>query len=139
MVFFAVGCNAQELDSFLTLAQSYFSLNASMSNKETFNVVVKKYDQAFFQENGIVIVFIPSESVSISYKLADAALNGEDLHITVEKEHPEGELSEQPAGWFMAVELPQTIISQASYFTADCKNLHARPLARMYALSLNSI
>ena len=116
----AVGIkNAQELDSFLTLARSYFSLNASILNKKTFNENIKKYDGAFFQKSGIVIVYIPSGSISIGYKLADAALNGEELHITVVKEQPEGELSEQPAGWFMAVELPQEIISQASYFTAD--------------------
>lgn len=115
----AVGIkNVGELDSFLSLARNYFSLNASVSNKETFNESIQKYDEAFFQESGIVIVYIPSESVSIGYKLADAALNGEELHITVAEKRPEGELSQQPAGWFMAVELPQEIISQASYFTA---------------------
>lgn len=111
--------NVGELDSFLSIARSYFSLNASMPNKETFNESVKKYDEAFFLECGIVIVYIPSESVSIGYKLVDAALSGEEPHITVAEVCPEGELAQQPAGWLMAVELPREIISQASYFTAD--------------------
>ena len=110
--------NAQELESFLSLARSYFSLSASMPNKETFNEAVKKYDQAFFQENGIVVIYIPSESTSIGYKLTDAALNGEELHISIAEIRPEGELTQKPAGWFMAVELPQEILSQANYFSA---------------------
>lgn len=110
--------NTQELDSFLILARSYFSLSASMPDKETFNEVVKKYDEAFFAEKGLVIVYIPSESTSIGYKLTDAALAGEELHVTVAESRPEGELASQAAGWFMTVELPQEIISQANYFSA---------------------
>lgn len=110
--------NAQELESFLSLARSYFSLSASMPNKETFNEAVKKYDQAFFQENGIVVIYIPSESTSISYKPTDATMNGEELHISVAEIRPEGEPVQKPAGWFMAVELPQEILSQANYFSA---------------------
>ena len=89
-----------------------------MPNKETFNEAVKKYDQAFFQENGIVVIYIPSESTSIGYKLTDAALNGEELHISIAEICPEGELTQKPAGWFMTVELPQEILSQANYFSA---------------------
>lgn len=115
----AVGIkNAEELESFLLLARSYFSLNASMAKKETFNESVKKFDEAFFQENGLVIVYIPSESTAIGYKLADATLAGEELHITVAENRPEGELIGQEAGWFMTVELPQEILSQANYFSA---------------------
>lgn len=110
--------NAQELDSFLSLARSYFSLSASMPSKETFNEAVKKYDEAFFQENGIVVIYISSESTSIGYKLTDAALNGEELRISVAEIRPEGELIQKPAGWFMTVELPQEILSQANYFSA---------------------
>lgn len=119
LVYPAIGIKStQELDGFLSLARNYFSLSASMPDKETFNEVVKKYDDAFFQENGIVVVYIPSESVSIRYSLTDVALAGEELHITVTESRPEGELASQAAGWFMTVELPQEIISQANYFSA---------------------
>lgn len=115
----AVGIkNTDELDGFLSLAKNYFSLDASIPNKETFNVTVKKFDETFFQENGIVIVYIPSESISIRYSLTDATLSGEELHVCVAEKRPEGELSQQPAGWFMVVELPREIISQANYFSA---------------------
>lgn len=119
LTYVAIGIkNAQELDSFLSLARGYFSLSASMPGKETFNTVVKKYDEAFFTEKGLVIIYIPSESASIGYKLADATLQGEELHITITENRPEGELSAQTAGWFMAVELPQEILSEASHFSA---------------------
>jgi hypothetical protein len=115
----AVGIkNSQDLDSFLSLAKNYFSLSASMPGKETFNAIIKKYDEAFFDENGLVILYIPSESTSFNYKLADAALNGEELHITVSESRPEGEPNALPAGWFMTVELPQDVLSQANYFSA---------------------
>ena len=111
--------NTQELESFLSLARGYFSLSASLPGKETFNATVAKYDEAFFEEKGLVIVYIPSESASIGYKLADATLQEEELHITVSEKRPEGELSAQTAGWFMTVEIPQEILSQANYFSAD--------------------
>ena len=115
----AVGIkNAEELESFLSLAERYFSLSASMPNKETFNTLVKTYDEAFFQEKGIVVIYIPSESTSIGYKLADAVLEGEELHITVTESRPEGELSANTAGWFMTLEIPQEILAEANYFTA---------------------
>lgn len=110
--------NTQELDSFLSLAKGYFSLSASLPGKETFNATVAKYDEAFFEENGLVIVYIPSESTSIGYKLADAALSGEELHITLTENRPEGDLAQAMAGWFMTVELPQAVLSQANYFSA---------------------
>ena len=110
--------NTQELDSFLSLARNYFSLSASMPNKDTFNTTVKKFDEAFFQEKGIVIVYIPSESTSIRYTLTDATLTGEELYITVAEKRPEGELATEMAGWFMVVELPKETISQANYFSA---------------------
>lgn len=119
LTYVAIGIkNTEELDSFHSLARNYFSLSASMPGKETFNSVIKKYDEVFFEENGLVILYIPSESSSIGYKLADAALNGEELHITVSESRPEGELNALPAGWFMTVELPQDILSQANYFSA---------------------
>lgn len=110
--------NAQELESFLSLAKNYFSLNASVGEGKTFNAVATACDEAFFQEKGLVVVYIPSESTSIGYKLADAVLAGEELHITVAEKRPEGELTAEMAGWFMAVEIPQEILSQANYFSA---------------------
>ena len=110
--------NAQELESFLSLAKNYFSLNASVREGKTFNSVAAACDEAFFQEKGLVVVYIPSESTSISYKLADAVLTGEELHITVAEKRPEGELTAEMAGWFMAIEIPQEILSQANYFSA---------------------
>ena len=119
LTYVAVGIkNAQDLESFLSLAKGYFSLSASMPGKETFNAVVNTYNEAFFEEAGLVIVYIPSESASIGYKLADATLQEEELHITVAEKRPEGELSAQTAGWFMTVEIPQEILSQANYFSA---------------------
>lgn len=115
----AVGIkNAEELEGFLSLAERYFSLSASMPNKETFHTLVKTYDEAFFQEKGIVVIYIPSESTSIGYKLADAVLEGEELHLTVTESRPEGELSANAAGWFMTLEIPQEILAEANYFTA---------------------
>lgn len=110
--------NTEELESFLSLARGYFSLSASTADKETFNESVKKFDEAFFQENGIVIVYIPSESTSIRYTLADAVLDGEELYITVAEKRPEETMDSAMAGWFMTVELPQEVISQANYFSA---------------------
>ena len=115
----AVGIkNRQDLDSFISLAKYYFSLNASMPDAITFNSLVKAYDEAFFQEKGLVIVYIPSESNSIGYGLADATVSGEELHLTVAEKRPEGEPAQQMAGWFMVVEMEQSVLSQANYFTA---------------------
>ena len=110
--------NAQELKSFLSLAKNYFSLNASVGEGKTFSSVAAACDEAFFLEKGLVVVYIPSESTSISYKPADAILNGEELHITIAEKRPEGELKNAAAGWFMAIEIPQDILSQANYFSA---------------------
>lgn len=110
--------NAQELESFLSLARNHFSLNASVREGKTFNSVAAACDEAFFQEKGLVVVYIPSESTSIGYTLADAVLEGEELHITVAEKRPEGELTSAMAGWFMAIEIPQEILSQANYFSA---------------------
>lgn len=110
--------NAQELESFLSLARNHFSLNASVREGKTFNSVAAACDEAFFLEKGLVVVYIPSESTSIGYTLADAVLEGEELHITVAEKRPEGELTSAMAGWFMAIEIPQEILSQANYFSA---------------------
>ena len=110
--------NIQELNSFLSLASGYFSLSASMPGKESFHTLIKKYDEAFFESSGLVIVYITSSSTSISYKLADAVADGEELHITVTEEKPEGDLLQQMAGWFMVVEIPQEILAQVNYFSA---------------------
>ena len=110
--------NAQELESFLSLAKNYFSLNASVREGKTFNSVAAACDEAFFREKGLLVVYIPSGSTSIGYKLADAVLEGEELHITVAENRPEGELTSAMAGWFMAIEIPQEILSQANYFSA---------------------
>lgn len=119
LTYVAVGIkNADELESFLSLAGRYFSLNASMPNKETFTTLVAGYSEEFFLENGIVVVYIPSESMSISYSLTDAALDGEELHLTVAESRPEGDLKAETAGWFMVVEFPQEIIGEANYFSA---------------------
>ena len=115
----AVGLkNAEELESFLSLAERYLSLSTSMPNKETFHTLVKTYDEAFFQEKGIVVVYIPSESTSLGYKPTEAVLEGEELHIKVTESRPEGELSANTTGWFMALEIPQEILAEANYFTA---------------------
>ena len=108
----------QELDSFLSLASRYFSLSSSMPGKNSFNAIIQKYDEAFFEGNGLVIVYIPSESTSINYKLESAAATGEELHITVTEAKPEGELNAQEAGWFMTVEFSQEQLSNVTHFSA---------------------
>ncbi len=119
LTYVAVGIkNQQELESFSTLASNYFSLNASANGTQPFSTVVAHYDEAFFQEKGIVVVYIPSESTSIGYKLAGAALDGEELHIAITENRPNGELKAQETGWFMTVELPKETLSQANYFSA---------------------
>lgn len=114
----AVGIkSAQELAAFCTLANGYFSLNASQPGKDTFNAAVKAYDEAFFAENGLVIVYIPSASLSYTYTLADVTLEDGELYVAVTETQPE-EAEAQEAGWFMAVTIPQETISQATLFTA---------------------
>ncbi len=115
----AVGIKTpQELGAFADLTKYHFSLNGAQLNGTSFNALVQTYDETFFETNGLVIVYIASESVSISYKLADAVSEGEELHIAVTEVRPEGELSDQAAGWFMVVEVPQEVLSQVNYFSA---------------------
>lgn len=115
----AVGIKTrQDLDAFVDLTKYYFSLNGSLPNGTAFNTLIKTYDEAFFENNGLAIVYIASESTSISYKLTDVTVDGEELHIAVTEAKPEGELAQQSAGWFMVVEIPQEVLGQVNYFSA---------------------
>lgn len=101
-----------ELNAFVTKANGYKYIWNS------FNEVADKYDEAFFEDNTLLLIYVGEGSGSIRHKVWNVTRKGQKLNVEIERIVPEVGTCDM-AGWLITVELRKMDIAGCTEFTAD--------------------
>jgi len=101
-----------ELNAFVTKANGYIYIWNS------FNEVADKYDEAFFEDNTLLLVYVGEGSGSIRHKVLNVTRKGQKLNVEIERIVPEIGTCDM-AGWLIAVELNKQDIAGCTEFAAS--------------------
>ncbi len=84
----------------------------------SFNVLCSSYDEKFFEEHTLFLVYVSANSGSLRFGVESVAVGMEMLTIQVEQvNHPEN-VTDDMAGWLIAVTLKKADLENCTQFDA---------------------
>lgn len=109
----------QELEAFRKTLEGQWTMDRGYDEVPSFDEVIKAYDEAFFEKNTLLMVYVRAESGSYRYGVNSVYAYGKTLCVHVEQmNHPE-EVTDDMAGWFIIVAVSDESIAECTEFDAD--------------------
>ncbi len=102
----------QDVDEILTIDQRYDEV-------PSFNETTADYDESFFEENTLMLVYVGSGSSTYRYGLKGVYAYETTLCIHVEPTNNPIIIADEMAGWFITVALPDSVAANYSEFDAE--------------------
>lgn len=94
-------------ESFCNKTSDVFSYNQSYDEVPSFNDLKSMYDENFFKNNHLIIVYLPEGSGSVRHKTESVSVvDGRKLHIAIGRVSPQIGTMDM-AGWFALIEIPR--------------------------------
>ncbi|MBR2387144.1 MAG: hypothetical protein IKB02_00085 [Clostridia bacterium] len=81
-----------------------------------------KYDEAFFEDNSLLLVYVAASSGSYRYDLHSVYRNENALCVHIEQTNSPEIATDDMAGWFITVAVPDTFLEGCTVFDADLNN-----------------
>lgn len=108
----------EELNGFKEFAEE-FTLDGGYDEIPSFNETTAKYDETFFAENTLMLVYVSASSGTYRFGVSSVYCDGKYFCIHVEQtNHPEIVTCDM-AGWFVTVAVPDDMVSGCAEFDAD--------------------
>lgn len=105
----------QDVNDFRAKFESLLSFNA-------FDEVVAAYDDAFFEENTIVLAYVTANSGSVRYSVFDVEFFETGVNIKLAIDAPEYGTCDM-AGWFVMVVLPKATLENCTEYNVYTESL----------------
>ena len=78
-----------------------------------------KYDEAFFEDNSLLLVYVAASSGSYRYGVSGVYCNEGVLCVHIEQTNSPKIVTDDMAGWFITVAVPDALIENVTVFDAD--------------------
>ena len=111
--------SAQALYSFKTkFSEGFQSYGEPWHNGPTFITKMGKYDDEWFEDNTLLLVYVEASSGSYRYGLNHLTADSDKLVLYIRQTNDPGVHTCDMSGWFVLVELPKTVAKQFAEFDA---------------------
>lgn len=105
-------------DKFYNATSDIFTYNQMHDEMPSFNQTKASYNREFFDENHLIVIYIPEGSGSVRHKTESVTLvDGWKLHIEIGRIRPEIATMDM-AGWFATIEISKNEIKHIDNVTA---------------------
>ena len=110
--------SAEDLRAFEAKAETLLSLDMSYDEVSSYRELAAAYDDAFFRDSTLLIIYVEASSGSFRYGVRDVTRDGETCRVRVEQlNHPEAYTCDM-AGWFLLVEVRKEDVRDCTFFDA---------------------
>lgn len=107
-----------DLESFKTTLGDILLMDQGCDETPSFNEIVKSYDDSFFSERALIIVYVTSSSGSFRFDVRDVTVEDAVFCLNViQTNHPEVYTCDM-AGWYIVVEVMDSDISDIKDYDA---------------------
>ena len=93
--------------------------NYSWDEVPSFNDATKNYDEDFFERYTLMLVYISVGSGSYRFGFKDVTIDGNYFCIHVEQTNNPQSFTDDMAGWFITVAVPDSMVANITEFNAD--------------------
>ncbi len=115
--------SVRELEQFRARYAGELTLDQGLDGAPSFSGVTEGCDDAFFEKNALLLVYIEASSGSYRFDVDRVACEGGKLCVhAVQTNQPEV-VNAMMAGWLIAVEAPLTLLDGVTEYDADLNNV----------------
>ncbi len=123
----------EALDDFTGTYGKFLSLNQGYEGVPSFYGAAERYDEAFFRDNTLMLVYVQSSSGSNRYGVDSVYCASNYFCVHVKRTNDPHMHTDDLAGWFLMIGVPDSMISGVKTFDAD---MDVTTLQNGYAPSL---
>ena len=96
----------------------YVEKTAANDGVPTFEETAAAYDEAFFEENGLVLVFFSASSGSFRYDVDSIICEDGDFRVHIQRLNDPEEFTDDMAYWFVTIPVPSGVLDGCTEFDA---------------------
>lgn len=97
-------------------------LNAGWDEVPYFTATLSQYDDAFFAENTLMLVYVSCSNCTHRFDVGSIYRDSQTLYISVEETTGAEEVDDAMADWFIAVAVPDSMVKTCKQFDAELGN-----------------
>lgn len=113
----------EELEQFKLAFGEVLTMDSGYDEVPSFNDVTANYDETFFDENALMLVYVSANSGTYRFGVNSVFCNGNSFCIHIEQlNNPEVGTADM-AGWFITVAVPSSMVANCSEFDSDLNNI----------------
>lgn len=110
-----------DITNFKQLRDS-FTFDQGYDEIPSFNETLAKYDESFFEENSLMVVYVPANSGSYRYGVNNIFCNGTAFCVHIEQTNNPEICTQDMSGWFISIAVSDSMIEDCTEFDADLNN-----------------
>ncbi len=107
-----------DLAAFQNAFGNSLSRGSERAEFPSFETVVKKYNEDFFKENTLFVIYVTPDSGSYRYGIRDVSTDGEVLTVFAEQINRPTAVTMDLVGWLISVEMPKATTAGKTAFDA---------------------
>ena len=108
-----------ELEQFKNDVKDVLSIDAGYDEMPSFNESTTKYDENFFAENTLMLVYVEATSGSYRYGVNSVYHADGNFCIHIEQTNNPETHTDDMSGWFITVAVPDSMVADCTTFDAD--------------------
>ena len=108
----------EELEQFKNNYSKIYTMDHGYNEVPSFNEVTEKYNEEFFKDNSVVLVYVTSSSGSDRYGVSSVFCNNDSFCVYIEQTNDVDVGTDDMAGWFITVAVPHSMIENCTTIDA---------------------
>ena len=112
----------KDLEQFKNTFGSLFTMDSGYDEVPSFNSVIKKYDNAFFEENSLLLVYVSAGNCTHRFKMQNVGYDNKSFSVHVVETTNAEFVDTAMAGWFITLAVSDDLLKTVTSFDADLNN-----------------
>ena len=112
----------EELEQFKLAFGEVLTMDRGYDEVPSFNDITTNYDETFFDENTLLLVYVGANSGTYRFGVSSVFCAENSFCIHIEQTNNPEVVTDDMAGWFITVAVPDSMVENCTEFDADLNN-----------------
>ena len=112
----------EELEQFKLAFGEVLTMDSGYDEVPSFNDITTNYDETFFDENTLLLVYVGANSGTYRFGVSSVFCAENSFCIHIEQTNNPEVVTDDMAGWFITVAVPDSMVENCTEFDADLNN-----------------
>ena len=113
---------SEELEQFKLAFGEVLTMDSGYDEVPSFNDITTNYDETFFDENTLLLVYVGANSGTYRFGVSSVFCAENAFCIHIEQTNNPEVVTDDMAGWFITVAVPDSMVENCTEFDADLNN-----------------